>query len=84
MLRFKEVTRLVAYHRFTDLDHLTHLNISGMSQLHEIDTGTFAGLKSLEVLMCSHNRQLQEFDMSDLKGLIRLRQVTSRLPRNDV
>ncbi|XP_055617758.1 leucine-rich repeat-containing protein 15-like isoform X2 [Toxorhynchites rutilus septentrionalis] len=60
---------------FFDLDHLTHLNISGMSKLQDIETGTFAGLKSLEVLICSHNRQLQEFDMSDLKGLIRLHEL---------
>ncbi|XP_062546499.1 platelet glycoprotein V isoform X2 [Armigeres subalbatus] len=60
---------------FSDLDHLTQLNISGMPLLDDIDTGTFAELKSLEVLSCSHNPKLDKFDMSDLKGLIRLRQL---------
>lgn len=60
---------------FFDLDHLTQLNISGMQLLDDMDTGTFGGLKSLEVLSCSNNPKLVEFDMSDLKGLIRLRQL---------
>nr|XP_029733217.1 platelet glycoprotein V-like isoform X1 [Aedes albopictus] len=60
---------------FFDLDHLTQLNISGMSLLDDVDTGTFSGLKSLEVLSCTNNPKLVEFDMSDLKGLIRLRQL---------
>ncbi|XP_065076491.1 chondroadherin-like isoform X1 [Ochlerotatus camptorhynchus] len=60
---------------FFDLDHLTQLNISGMPLLDDIGVGTFGGLKSLEVLTCSHNPMLVEFDMSDLKGLIRLRQL---------
>ncbi|XP_053689876.1 chondroadherin-like protein [Sabethes cyaneus] len=60
---------------FFDLDKLTHLNISGMAQLKDIDTGTFTGLKSLEVLTCSNNPKLNEFDLSDLKGLLRLRQL---------
>lgn len=60
---------------FFDLDHLTQLNISGMPLLDDINAGTFGGLKSLEVLSCSHNPKLEEFDMSDLKGLIRLRQL---------
>ncbi|XP_055544344.1 carboxypeptidase N subunit 2-like isoform X2 [Wyeomyia smithii] len=60
---------------FFDLDKLTHLNISGMTQLKDIDIGTFSGLKSLEVLTCSNNPMLSEFDLSDLKGLMRLRQL---------
>lgn len=47
-----------------------------MQLLDDMDTGTFGGLKSLEVLSCSNNPKLVEFDMSDLKGLIRLRQVS--------
>lgn len=60
---------------FFDLDHLTHLNISGMSLLHEVAAGTFSGLHSLEVLVASNNPALTDFDMSDLGGLIRLREL---------
>lgn len=60
---------------FFDLDHLTHLNISGMNLLHEVAAGTFSGLHSLEVLVASHNPGLTEFDMSDLGGLTRLREL---------
>ncbi|XP_055604551.1 carboxypeptidase N subunit 2 isoform X2 [Uranotaenia lowii] len=60
---------------FFDLDRLTHLNISMMENLEDIIIGTFSGLKSLEVLVCSNNPSLMTFDMSDLKGLVRLRQL---------
>ncbi|XP_058827214.1 carboxypeptidase N subunit 2 isoform X2 [Topomyia yanbarensis] len=60
---------------FFDLEKLTHLNISGMPRLEEIDIGTFSGLKSLEVLICNHNPELSAFDLSDLKGLVRLREL---------
>uniref|UniRef100_A0A1Q3FHH6 Putative extracellular matrix protein slit n=1 Tax=Culex tarsalis TaxID=7177 RepID=A0A1Q3FHH6_CULTA len=63
---------------FFDLDHMTHLNISGMSLLHEVAAGTFSGLHSLEVLVASHNPALSEFDMSDLGGLTRLRELDIR------
>lgn len=60
---------------FFDLDRLTHLNISGMNLLHEVAAGTFTGLHSLEVLVASHNPELTEFDISDLGGLTRLREL---------
>lgn len=60
---------------FFDLDHLTHLNMSGMNLLHEVAAGAFSGLYSLEVLVASNNPALTEFDMSDLGGLTRLREL---------
>ncbi|GAB0095146.1 Leucine-rich repeat [Sergentomyia squamirostris] len=60
---------------FLGLTSLVHLNISFMTELSIIREGTFLELKSLEMLMCSDNPRLTQFDVESLRKLKALREL---------
>lgn len=59
---------------FTGLLKLEQLNISGMSNLHVIESGSFDHLTQLEVLVCRGNKKLTSLNMDSLLKLTHLKE----------
>lgn len=73
-LSYNPLDKIDAY-SFTGLEKLKQLNISSLPALHSIEKDTFKHMTSLEVLHCRGNKQLETFDMENLRELRHLKDL---------
>lgn len=67
--------KIISADSLVGFKNLKFLNMSHMPVLKTVSSGTFAHLKSLEVVICKDNPQLETFDVESLKLATDLKQL---------